>query len=202
MAVDHLSLYQLTIEDGTPFAGLHRAGKLTGLPDEDLATDMYLLTQDICEARGLPAYEVSNHARPGAESRSQRALLVGRRFSGHRAGAHGRLTLDGHRWATEAVRDPASWLNSVERADTTSRSVIPPGSALEYLLMGLRVNAGIALDRMRILAGAEADAALLDQHAELGLIRREDDRLRTTPSGRLVLIHLPPNCRLPGAYRP
>lgn len=188
MAVDHLSLYQLTIEDGTPFAALHRAGKLRGLPDEDLAADMYLMTQDICSAAGLPAYEVSNHARPGAESRHNLLYWTGGDFAGIGPGAHGRLTLNGHRWATEGTRDPAAWLRQINNGETTLRAeVTPRDQALEYLIMGLRVKDGVSLDRMAALAGTDADPAHLARHDELGLIVCSDDRLRTTLSGRMVL---------------
>lgn len=188
MAVDHLSLYQLTIEDGTPFAALHRAGRLQGLPHEDLAADMYSLTQEICEAAGLPAYEVSNHARPGAESRHNMLYWTGGDFLGIGPGAHGRLTQDGQRWATEALRDPAAWLRAAESGETTRRSALSPREqALEYLLMGLRVTAGIDLDRMAALAGMPADDATLDHLTGLGLVLRENRRLRTTPGGRMVL---------------
>lgn len=188
MAVDHLSLYQLTIEDGTPFAALHRAGRLQGLPHEDLAVDMYSLTQEICEAAGLPAYEVSNHARPGAESRHNMLYWTGGDFLGIGPGAHGRLTQDGQRWATEALRDPAAWLRAAESGETTRRSALSPREqALEYLLMGLRVTAGIDLDRMAALAGMPADDATLDHLTGLGLVLRENRRLRTTPGGRMVL---------------
>ena len=114
MAVDHLSLYQLTIEDGTAFGDRYAVGKLRGLPEDDSAADMYLITQEICEAHGLPAYEVSNHARPGAES--QHNLIYWRYgdYVGIGPGAHGRLTLNGQKQATETYLSPNAWLRAVE----------------------------------------------------------------------------------------
>ena len=95
-AAEHLSLYQLTIEQGTPFFGLHKAGKLI-VPEEDLARDFYDLTQSVCADAGLPAYEISNHARPGAECRHNLVYWRGHDYAGVGPGAHGRLTLDGRR---------------------------------------------------------------------------------------------------------
>ena len=102
MAVDHLSLYQLTIEPGTAFGDRYAAGGLRGLPSEDSAADMYSVTQEVCDAAGLPAYEVSNHARPGAESRHNMIYWRYGDYIGIGPGAHGRITRDGVRYATEA----------------------------------------------------------------------------------------------------
>lgn len=118
MAADHLSMYQLTVEDGTAFGDRFKRGKLRGLPEEELSADMYALTQDLCEAAGLPAYEVSNHARPGAESRHNLIYWRGGDYAGVGPGAHGRLTFPTGRWATEAPRAPAAWLERVERDGT------------------------------------------------------------------------------------
>jgi oxygen-independent coproporphyrinogen-3 oxidase len=115
MAVDHLSLYQLTIEDGTAFGARHAAGGLRGLPDDDRSVALYDMTQDRCAAAGMPAYEVSNHARPGAESRHNLIYWRGGDYAGIGPGAHGRLTLNGQRYATEAPRAPGAWLERVER---------------------------------------------------------------------------------------
>src|SRR5665213_1187061 len=112
-AAEHLSLYQLTIEPGTPFFGLHKAGKLI-IPDEDLGRDLYDLTQSVCADAGLPAYEISNHARPGAECRHNLVYWRGHDYAGVGPGAHGRLTIDGHRCATETEKRPESWIMRVE----------------------------------------------------------------------------------------
>ncbi|MEM1234949.1 MAG: radical SAM family heme chaperone HemW, partial [Pseudomonadota bacterium] len=99
--LDHLSLYQLTIEPGTIFAKRHRAGRLLGLPQEDISADMWDITQELTQEAGMPAYEVSNHARLGAESQHNILYWSGGDWGGIGPGAHGRLTIDGKRWATE-----------------------------------------------------------------------------------------------------
>jgi oxygen-independent coproporphyrinogen-3 oxidase len=189
MAADHLSLYQLTIEDGTAFGDRHRRGKLRGLPDEDRAADLYLLTQDLCEAAGLPAYEVSNHARPDAESRHNLLYWSAADFAGIGPGAHGRLTLQGTRQATEALRDPAAWLQRVKDGVTveTRTALTDAEQAREYLVMGMRVTQGIALVRMTALAGRAPVAGALDHLADIGLVTVSDGRLRTSLPGRMVL---------------
>jgi oxygen-independent coproporphyrinogen-3 oxidase len=187
MAIDHLSLYQLTIEDGTAFGDRFRRGRLRGLPDEDLAADMYELTQEICDAQGMPAYETSNHARPGAESRHNLIYWRSGDYAGIGPGAHGRLTLGGTRYATEALRAPGAWLQAVEtrRSGETLREIVPEAEQIEeYALMGLRLAEGV-------------DAAPLRDHPSLskninglifsGLLEESQGRLRTTAAGRPLL---------------
>ena len=108
-AADHLSLYQLTIEEGTPFAALHAAGSLR-IPDGEQASELYGLTQELCEAAGLPAYEVSNHARPGSESRHNLLYWRGHDYAGVGPGAHSRITTDGTKRALSAIKSPEAWL--------------------------------------------------------------------------------------------
>ena len=189
LSVDHLSLYQLTVEDGTPFAALRKAGKLRGLPDEDLAADMYLATQDICGAAGMPAYEVSNHARPGAESRHNRIYWSAGDFVGVGPGAHGRLTLEAGRFSTEAPRNPDQWLLAVERGEPQeSRGVLSPDDqGLEYLLMGLRLSAGVDFPRLQRIFGRDLDPLPIQRLARLGKAELSANRLRATPEGRLIL---------------
>ena len=156
-AAEHLSLYQLTIEPDTPFFGLHKAGKLT-VPDEDLARDLYDLTQSICSAAGLPAYEISNHARPGAECRHNLVYWRGHDYAGVGPGAHGRLTIDGRRVATATEKRPEAWLMRVEETGTgfTVDEKLTSGEAAdEYLLMGLRLAEGIDTARYSALSGRE-----------------------------------------------
>ena len=115
MAIDHLSLYQLTIEEGTAFGDRYARGKLRDLPTDDTAADMYLATQDICAEFGMPGYEISNHARPGAESRHNQIYWRYGDYIGIGPGAHGRITANGTRYATEAIRAPGAWLQGRQR---------------------------------------------------------------------------------------
>lgn len=189
MAVDHLSLYQLTIEDGTAFGARAAAGMLRGLPDDDLSADMYLETQDICASAGMPAYEVSNHAAPGAESRHNLVYWRQGDWAGVGPGAHGRLTLNGARFATEAPRAPDAWLKSVaEGAGELPREIVPRDEqATEYLLMSLRLAEGMDLARHARLSGQPLDRAALNDLSALGLVEIRGERLAVTAAGRPVL---------------
>lgn len=192
MAVDHLSLYQLTIEPGTAFGDRHAAGRLSGLPDEELGARMFEITQDLCDAAGLRAYEVSNHARSGSEGRHNLVYWRYGDYAGIGPGAHGRLTTGGARHATEAVAQPGRWLEAVERDDGAESAAPIPlrDQAGEYLMMGLRIVDGIDLRRHATLSGAPIDPCVLDRLADSGLIVVEGDRLRATPQGRLLLNRL------------
>jgi oxygen-independent coproporphyrinogen-3 oxidase len=189
MAVDHLSLYQLTIESGTAFGDRYAAGRLRGLPEDDAAAEMYEITQEICEAAGLPAYEVSNHARVGAESRHNLIYWRYGDYVGIGPGAHGRLTRDGHKYATAAHRAPGKWLESVENARTVEswEPLSGPDQAVEYLLMGLRITEGIDPVRFERLAGKPLDQNSLDHLGAIGMIAADGPRLRATAAGRAVL---------------
>jgi putative oxygen-independent coproporphyrinogen III oxidase len=190
MAADHLSLYQLTIEDGTAFGDRFAKGGLKGLPGEDLSADLYELTQEICEAAGLPAYEISNHAAPGMESRHNLIYWRGGDYIGIGPGAHGRLTLGGARWATEAPRAPGDWLKRVETggAGEAPRDLVPGHErALEYLMMGLRLTEGIDLLRYQALAGQDININKISSLAADGVLIRSADNVRATAKGRMVL---------------
>lgn len=190
MSVDHLSLYQLTIEDGTAFGARHAAGGLRGLPDDDCAADMYLETQDICSAAGMPAYEVSNHAKPGSESRHNLIYWRGGDYLGIGPGAHGRVTLDGRRWATEAPKAPGAWLDRVESqgsGETVREAILPADHAVEYMMMSLRLAEGMDLLRYAAIAGRGPDAAAVNHLADLGLVVLSGTHLRATDAGRAVL---------------
>ena len=190
LAIDHLSLYQLTIEDGTVFGDRFAQGKLLNLPNDDLAADMYQLTQDICSQRGLPAYEVSNHASTGAESVHNLIYWRGGDYIGIGPGAHGRLTLDGQRFATEAPRAPGGWLDMVEKevpAEKPRASLTATERADEYLIMSLRLREGMEIDRYEVMTGRPLDAAKLDSLAELGLIALVRNRVFATDKGRILL---------------
>lgn len=189
MATDHLSVYQLTIEPGTAFGDRFARGGLQGLPDEPLAADMYELTQDLCGAAGMPAYEVSNHARDGAASRHNRIYWTGGDYAGIGPGAHGRLTLHGRRTATEAVRTPTSWLAAAEAGQgvETSATLDPSEQATEYMLMGLRIVEGISLSRFARMAGRPLPLGVMGELIDSGHLTLTEDRLSTTPAGRMLL---------------
>jgi oxygen-independent coproporphyrinogen-3 oxidase len=190
MAVDHLSLYQLTVEPGTAFGDRLARGGLRGLPNEDVAADLYEITQDLCGAAGLAAYEVSNHAGGGAESRHNLIYWRAGDYAGIGPGAHGRLTLDGCRVATEGRKSPGAWLKAVEQQGSGDLPQVPltgEDRAQEYLLMGLRLSEGVSLDRLARMAGQPLPDSRLAPLRDLGLIEKPGDRLRTTPAGRLVL---------------
>ncbi|WP_281967118.1 radical SAM family heme chaperone HemW [Roseovarius nanhaiticus] len=189
MAIDHMSLYQLTIEPGTAFGSRFDAGKLRGLPADDLATDMYELTQELCEAAGMPAYEVSNHAVRGAESRHNLIYWQGGDYIGIGPGAHGRLTLDGTRWATEAYPHPDAWLQRSDAGITEkARQVISAADqAGEYLMMGLRVNQGVDLRRYQEISGGPLDPQKIADLVDIEMVRVQNDRLMATEKGRPVL---------------
>jgi len=191
LAADHLSLYQLTIEPETAFWGLAERGKTLILsPDE--AADMYELTQQVTAARGLPAYEISNHAKPGYESRHNLTYWRYGDYVGVGPGAHGRLTLaDGSKLATATEKLPEKWLSDVKQngQGIIEKSVLNGQEiADEILLMGLRLREGLDLSRYETQRGYELDIkqeAFLQQH---GLIERMgNSRIRATQSGAMVL---------------
>lgn len=193
MQPDHLSLYQLTIEEGTVFARRFAAGQLRGLPGEDSAADMYLDTQDMCGTAGLPAYEVSNHAVPGQESRHNMIYWHGGDYVGIGPGAHGRLTLQGARYATVCPKSPSGWLSNVATrgsGESERESLSGEERAEEYLMMGLRLASGVDLSRFRSLAGRDLPQERLHHLIDLELIRVEDDILAATPTGRMLLNRL------------
>ena len=190
MAVDHLSLYQLTIEAGTRFGDLAARGRLRGLPAAEAAGDMYLMTQEDCAAAGMPAYEISNHAREGAESRHNLVYWRHGDYAGIGPGAHGRLTSGGHRRALEAIRLPEAWLAAVEAGATgwtAEAEVTPEEQAVEMAMMGLRLAEGIDLGRFARLAGTPMPADAIAELAALGLVECGGGRLRATAAGRAVL---------------
>jgi oxygen-independent coproporphyrinogen-3 oxidase len=189
MAGDHISLYQLTIEDGTKFKTLHEAGQLV-VPDGDVAAGLYELTQAICEAAGMPHYEISNHARPGSESRHNLVYWRYGEFIGVGPGAHGRIRSGGELIATSTKRQPERWLAAVRAGGdglVVSDPVPRDDQAQEYLVMSLRLAEGLELDRYATLAGAPMDAGRIAGLAAEGLVAVERGRLKTTPRGRLVL---------------
>ncbi|HVH03675.1 MAG TPA: radical SAM family heme chaperone HemW [Amaricoccus sp.] len=190
MAVDHLSLYQLTIEPGTRFGDLAARGRLRGLPAAAAGAEMFRATQEICDRAGLPGYEVSNHARPGGESRHNLVYWRYGDYAGIGPGAHGRLTVGGTRWATEAIRVPEAWLAAVEAGSgrVASRTAVTPGEqAVEMAIMGLRLAEGIDPGRYAALAGEPVPELRIAELADLGLVARDHGRLRVTAKGRPLL---------------
>jgi oxygen-independent coproporphyrinogen-3 oxidase len=189
-AAEHLSLYQLTIEAETPFWALHKAGKLI-TPNDDRARELYDITQDVCAAAGLPAYEVSNHARPGAECRHNLVYWRGREYAGIGPGAHGRLDIDGARYATATEKRPETWLTQVETVGhglVTDDKLLPEERADELLLMGLRLTEGIDPKRYETIAGRPIDAERVAALQAHGFVETTPDgRLRVTPPGFPVL---------------
>ncbi|MBX3530571.1 MAG: coproporphyrinogen III oxidase [Rhizobiaceae bacterium] len=193
-AVDHLSLYQLTIEEGTPFHALHSIGKIA-IPGPDHAADLYELTQKVTAAHGLPAYEVSNHAKPGAESRHNLVYWRYGEYAGIGPGAHGRfLEGDGEggkRIVTFTERTPETWLNLVEAKGhgvTGGEILSRSEEADEFLLMGLRLIEGIDLVRYEQLSGRPLSAKRLSVLLDERLVEPVgNSRLRATPSGMVVL---------------
>jgi putative oxygen-independent coproporphyrinogen III oxidase len=191
-AQDHLSLYQLAIEAGTPFAALHEAGALT-IPDGAKAEAFYLLTQELCDAAGLPAYEVSNHARPGAESRHNLLYWRGHDYAGVGPGAHSRITRDGVKHAIAIRKSPEGWLEAVAtfgHGIEQDEALSLQESADEYLLMGLRLAEGIDLKRLAAIDGRKLDEEHLAALQAQGLLRQSEDRVQATSAGRIVLDRL------------
>jgi oxygen-independent coproporphyrinogen-3 oxidase len=199
-AGDHLSLYQLTIEPGTAFHTLHNRGELQ-IPDEDRAANLYELTQEIMGEAGMPAYEISNHARPGGESRHNLAYWRYGNYVGIGPGAHGRISANGQTTAFRRHRAPERWLELVgESGHGTGESLpIEPGQCMaETLMMGLRLTEGV--DRARFIARtgesfeSALDATRLANLTDEGLLQLDEAGLRATASGRqrlnALLAHL------------
>ena len=186
---DHLSLYQLTVEPETPYALLHKNGQLQ-IPGEDLAAGLYETTQELTEAAGIAAYEISNHARQGQESRHNLIYWRYGDYAGVGPGAHGRVNLGGVRTATAAIKLPERWRDTVARtghgfADRTP--VSDEEAAREHLLMNLRLAEGLDLAAYEKRWGARLDAAKIAAMTEQGFLTRDNDRLTATPNGRLLL---------------
>ncbi len=189
LPIEHLSLYQLTIEAGTAFARRVSRGQLTP-PDAEAAAALYEATQEICDGAGLPAYEISNHARDAA-ARAQHNLIYWRsgEWAGVGPGAHGRMNCDGKRLALEAQRRPADYIDAVNEhgvgwlgdAELTAEE-----QADEMLIMGIRIEEGVELAPLERLRGRPLNRDALRWLADQGLVASDDTRLRLTPSGRVL----------------
>jgi oxygen-independent coproporphyrinogen-3 oxidase len=190
LAGEHLSLYQLTIEAGTPFADLHARGRLR-IPEAEAAHDLYEATQELTERAGLPAYEISNHARPGEECRHNLLYWRYGEYAGVGPGAHGRILIGGVRHATTTERSPERWVERVEACGhgMLERTALSKTEETdEALLMGLRLTEGIDLDDLAAIGGLRPDRRVIDELAALGLVeRRGSAQLRATSAGSFVL---------------
>lgn len=190
LGTEHLSIYQLTFEPGTPFTALRDLGRMRPL-GEEAAVEIFERTAALTEAAGLPAYEISNHARPGAESRHNLIYWRAGDWIGIGPGAHGRPRRAGRRFATESVRDPAQWLAAVsERGHALVGEPASMGSemeAQEYLLMALRLAEGLLLERYRDLRGRPLPGSRIEALEAAGLLIVRAGRLFATAKGRLVL---------------
>lgn len=185
----HLSLYQLTIEPETPYALLHRNGSLQ-IPDDDMAAGLYETTQELTEAAGVPAYEISNHARPGAESRHNLIYWRYGEYAGVGPGAHGRLNLGGRRTATAAIKLPERWRDTVGKSGhgfVERMTVSNDEASREHLLMNLRLAEGLDLAAYEQRWGARPQAQKITAMAQQGFVTLDGDTLTATPSGRLLL---------------
>ena len=183
MAADHLSLYQLTIEPGTGFEGAVKRGQFTPMQG-DLAADLYELTQEICGAHGLPAYEISNHARPGAGSRHNLIYWRYGEYAGIGPGAHGRLHQNGAVYATANFRKPERWL---EDGRETFQALSGRDQSVEMLMMGLRLSEGVSMPRFAALAGAPLAPENLTELVAQDLLQQAGERIMATAKGRLLL---------------
>lgn len=190
MAVDHLSLYQLTIEQGTRFGDLFARNRLRGLPSDDLSADMYEITQEVCAKRGLNAYEISNHARTGAECQHNRIYWNYGDYAGIGPGAHGRLTIEGQRYATSTPLMPENWLELVQThgsATQTDEVISAADQAAEYLMMSLRLTEGTNLDRVNAICANRVSSSAIRHLSNEGFLVQTDKALKTTERGKMVL---------------
>ena len=192
LGLDHLSLYQLTLEPGTAFYSQHQRG-LLDLPHDDVTRGFYDLTQDMTRAAGCPAYEISNHAATGQESRHNLIYWTAEDWLGVGPGAYGRFWQDGARVETRSRRAPVSWLDDVTKhghgIDQLTRDE-PLDYAHEAMMMGLRLTRGVDLKRIEAKAGPQEDwlqPSRLDQLVEDGLVTITGDHLALTPKGQPVL---------------
>jgi putative oxygen-independent coproporphyrinogen III oxidase len=189
LATEHVSLYQLTIEPETIFERLWRAGKLA-LPDDDLSRALFDATQEITGKYGLPAYETSNHARPGAESRHNLVYWRYGDYVGVGPGAHGRISAGGKKLAQATEKHPEMWLAQVEiegHGLIADDPLSQEEQSDEFLLMGLRLSEGVDLHRYEAVSGRRLSRSQIEQLAADGFITEEDGRLRVTPMGAPLL---------------
>jgi oxygen-independent coproporphyrinogen-3 oxidase len=196
LARDHLSLYNLTIEQGTRFGSLAARGANL-LADEETCAALYETAQEVLDAAGMPAYEISNHAKPGEESRHNLAVWRGQDYLGLGPGAHGRVTLgDGARMATIAHRKPETWLELIAQdgAGLASAEILSPqAQAQELIMLGLRTVEGVPVARLKEKLGRSLDDLFADQTLSRdgfdflvrnGFLLADETRLAATRDGR------------------
>jgi oxygen-independent coproporphyrinogen-3 oxidase len=190
MARGHISLYQLTIEQGTRYFDLHKAGKLK-MPDEDLSADFYELTQELTAAAGLPAYEISNHARPGQESQHNMLYWRYGEYAGIGPGAHGRLMINNQRHATAAEKMPFDWQKKVNTAGhgmVVDDVLTWEEQGDEFLVMGLRLKEGISPSRFTAISGRKINQRQIDDLKGYGFVETlPNGNIRVTDRGWPVL---------------
>ncbi len=193
LPVEHVSLYQLTIEAGTAFARAVSRKKLTP-PDAERAATLYETTQSVCDAAGFPAYEISNHAHGhAARSRHNELYWTGGDWIGVGPGAHGRIPQNGARCATKAHDRPDDYMAAVAAAGVgwvSSEALAPEIVADEAILMGLRLDDGLDRAAVEALRARPLDAAAIEAFRREGLLREEAGRLRLTAAGRLLADHI------------
>ena len=189
MAVDHISAYQLTIEQGTAFGDRYNRGLLKGLPADENAERMYDITQDECAAAGMPRYEVSNHAAPGQESIHNQVYWKYGDYIGIGPGAHGRLTIDKKRYGTETHLSPEVWKNSVYKEQNVDTwSLLSAGDQLsEFVLMGMRMATGISVHRLTDLSSGAFRSDKLSDLIDMDMINEKDEMLFATQAGTKLL---------------
>lgn len=181
---EHLSLYQLTIEPGTAFAPLYERGDLV-VPGEDLAADLFELTQNQMAAAGLPAYEISNHARPGAQCRHNLSYWHYEDYAGIGPGAHGRLTLPEGKMATRQYRAPETWMKAVMNGSGEEEALLLSAEeqSTEALMMGLRLTSGLQLSRLPSLEAARINPTALAALVDNGYLTLTETLLKATSLG-------------------
>ena len=190
MAIDHLSMYQLTIEPETRFGELFERGNLSGLPSDTLAADMYEATIEQTIKMGMPAYEISNHAIPGSESKHNLIYWRYGDYVGVGPGAHGRITENGNRIATISIKNPERWIAAVEANGTASSDneiIDPVDQASEYLMMSFRLSEGSDINRFNALSNTRLNVQGIEKNKELGFLTITHDRIAATDNGKMIL---------------
>ena len=190
LGANHMSLYQLTIEQNTAFGDRYNRGLLKGLPSDDISAELYDITSNLCEEKGFLAYEVSNYAKAGSESVHNLVYWRYGDYIGIGPGAHGRLTIDGKRYATETFLSPEEWLTKVDNqgsGESRLSELSQEQQAAEMVMMGLRLNEGINLKRFEHLSGSSFSEEKLSFLKSIQLIEQKEGNIISTFSGRKVL---------------